>query len=267
VSTVTQPRRTPLAVRRVLLLVAAAIALFLVATGAYNLLDFASRHTTTERENYDRVRALVIEDASDVRLTSAPAGAPVQVLAHITEGLRKPERSAERDGDGTLRLSSSCPSFFGGQCDVDYEIRVPSGTLVQARTAGGDIVADDLASRDPIELRSSAGDVTAIDISAPLVRLSSSAGDVEARGLDANEVHADSSAGDVAVALRTPAERLLADSSAGDVDVLVPDAVYRVEATSSGGDVDADELRTDPSSPRTITANSSAGDVHVAADR
>jgi hypothetical protein len=266
----TQPppaRRTPLAVRRVLLVVAGLLALFLVAVGTIGILDVAARHTTTERVNYESVRALVIEDASDVRLTRAPAEAPLQVLARVTEGLRKPEQSAERDADGTLRLSSSCPSFFGGSCDVDYEIRVPSGTLVRAHVAGGDIVAEDLDSRDPIDLESSAGDVTATDVSAPIVRLSSSAGDVEASGLAAARVEAGSSAGDVSVSLATPAERLLADSSAGDVDVLVPDAVYRVEATSSAGDVEAGEIRTDPAAPRTIAAHSSAGDVSITARR
>ena len=260
-------RRTPLPIRRALLLVAALLALALVAMGTINVLDLLARNTTTERASYDGVRALVIEDASDVRLTRAPAGASLQVLARLTEGLRTPERSAQREADGTLRLSSSCPSFFGGSCGVDYEIRVPSGTLVRARAAGGDIVASDLVSRRPIDLESSAGDVTATDLSAPAVRLSSSAGDVSARGLSAGRVEVASSAGDVSVALATPAERLLADASAGDVDVLVPEAVYRLEATSSAGDVDSAEISTDPTSPRTITAHSGAGDVSVAARR
>lgn len=268
--TLTQPapqRRTPLPVRRALLAVAGVLAFVTVAFTAVSLLDLASRHTTTERASYDGVRALVIEDASDVRLSSAPRGAPLQVIARVTEGLRKPGRSAERDSGGTLRLSSSCPAFFGGQCDVDYELRVPSGTVVSAKSGGGDIVAEDLVSTRPVELESSAGDVTATDVSAPLISLSSSAGDVYARGLSAGRVEAESSAGDVAVALATPADRLLAHSSAGDVDVVVPDAVYRVDATSSAGDVDAGEIRTDPAAPRTIAASSSAGDVHVVARR
>jgi Putative adhesin len=269
-STVAQPapqRRTPLPVRRALLVVAGLFALAAVAGATIGILDHASRHTTTERASYDGVRALVIDDASDVRLSSAARGAPLQVIAHVNEGLRKPERSAQREGDGTLRLSSSCPAFFGGHCDVDYEIRVPSGTLVRAKASSGDIVAENLSSTMPIELESSAGDVTATDVSAPMVRLSSSAGDVSARGLSAERVLADSSAGDVAVALAAPADRVLAHSSAGDVDVVVPDAIYRVDATSSAGDVEAAEVRTDPAAARTITANSSAGDVHVVARR
>ena len=243
-STLTQPaptRRTPLPVRRALLVVAGALAFALVAMGAYNLLDLAARHTTTERARYGDVRALVVDDARGIRLTAAPAGAPLQVVARVTEGLTSPKRSAVRESDGTLRLSSSCAFIFEDRCEVSYEIRVPSGTLVRAHSSAGDVVAEDLIASRPVELHSSAGDVVAVDVSA--------------------------SAGDVVVSLRSPARRLLADSGAGDVDVLVPDRAYRLDATSSAGDVDTAELRNDPGSDRSITVHSSAGDVHVAAQR
>jgi hypothetical protein len=268
--TFSQPDRTyrigP-AVRRALLVIAGVLGLAMVASTSFMLLDLAARHTSTQRATFDGVRALVVEDASDVRITSAPAGAPVTVLARVTEGLRGPRRSAARLGDGTLRLSASCPGFFGGQCGVDYEIRVPSGTLVRAESNGGDVVAEDLEATQPVALHSSAGDVTALNVTAPSITLSSSAGDVGGGGLSARRIKAESSAGDVTLALRTPATSVLADSSAGDVDVLLPDAVYRVDATSSAGDVDSSSVRTDPDSPRAVTAHSSAGDVHVAARR
>ena len=255
--------RTPPAIRRVLLAAAGLLALALVALGAYNLLDLASRHTTTQQASYMGVRSLVIEGAGDVRLTSGPAGAPVQVISHVTEGLRGPHRSAQRSAEGTLTLSSSCPGFLGGQCGVSYEVRVPSGTSVRADTDAGDLVAEALVSAQPVVLSSSAGDVTVSDVSAPSIELSSSAGDVEASGLRARQVELGSSAGDVIAALATPAERLVAESSAGDVELLVPNALYRLDASSSGGDVSAGRLRTDPAAARAITAHSSAGDVRV----
>jgi hypothetical protein len=261
------PRRTPRPLRRALLAGASLLALFLVAMGAYNLLDLAARQTTTERVSYSNVRSLVIEDASDVRLTGAPAGAPLEVVTRVTEGLRSPGRSAERTAGGGLVLSSSCPALFGGSCSVDYEIRVPAGTVVRADAGAGDVVAQDLSSTEPLELSTSAGDVTAIDVSAPSIVLSTSAGDVQARGLSGEQIELDTSAGDVVAALRTPAQRLLADSSAGDVELLLPDAVYRVDASSSAGDVDASSVRTDPEAARTVSAHSSAGDVRIAARR
>ena len=181
-------------------------------------------------------------------------------------GSISPGSSAERDGDGTLRLSASC-GFFAGECGVGYEIRVPAGTVVHVEADAGDVVAEQLESSEPIELRSSAGDVSAVDVDAPSIKLSSSAGDVEARDLSADRIELESSAGDVVASLRTPAEQLLADSSAGDVELIVPDSVYRLDATSSAGDVETSGVSTDPGSSRAITAHSSAGDVRVAPRR
>jgi Putative adhesin len=265
-ATVPQPapaHRTPLPIRRALFVVAALLALFLMLVGAYNIVDVASRHTTTERASFDGVRSLVIEDASDVRLTGAPARAPLEVVTRATEGLRTPERSVERGPGGELSLGSSCPGFFGGQCSVDYTISVPAGTVVRAEADAGDIVAERLTTTEPLMLDSSAGDVEAIDVTAPSIELSSSAGDVEGRGLSAERIDLHSSAGDVEASLDTPAQRLIAESSAGDVELLVPDVVYDLSASSSAGDVDA-RVASDPDSRRVLTAHSSAGDVSVA---
>ena len=266
-STLTQPapeHRTPHPIRRALVAGAALLALFLVLVGAYNVLDLALRATTTERDSYDGVRTLVVEDASDVRLAGAPADAPLAVETRATEGLRTPDRSVERAG-GELRLSSSGCGFLGGQCEVDYTIRVPSGTVVRVEADAGDVTAERLTTTEPLVLDSSAGDVTAVDVRAPSIELSSSAGDVEGRALGARRINLHSSAGDVIASLATPADVVRANSSAGDVELLVPNEVYRVDATSSAGDVDASHLRTDPSARRAITAHSSAGDVRLAA--
>ena len=209
--TVTEPtpthRRAPAPVRRALLAVAALSSLAMVALGTYELLDLAARHTTDERRTFPGVRALVVDGASDVRLTSARAGAPLTVVARITEGLSSPERNVQREPDGTLRLSSDCPGLFGGHCAVRYDIRVPSGTVVRAEASAGDMLATDLRTTEPLELSSSAGDVTAIGVSTPSLTLSSSAGDVRASGVQADRISVRSSAGDVSASLLSPAVR------------------------------------------------------------
>jgi len=267
-SAITPPapaHRTPLAIRRALFVAAALLGLFLVLVGAFNIVDVASRKTTTASASYDGVRTLVIDGASDVRLTGAGEGAALEVVTRSTEGLRGPDSSVERGAGGELRLSSSCPNLFTSQCGVDYTISVPSGTVVRAEADAGDVTAERLRTTEPLVLDTSAGDVEASDVTAPSITLSSSAGDIEARGLSADSVRLESSAGDVVASLATPAEELFADSSAGDVELLVPNEIYRIDATSSAGDVDAGALRTDPSAQRSITAHSSAGDVLVAA--
>ena len=108
----------------------------------------------------------MIDDAGDVRLTSAPAGEEMRVRAKVTEGLQTPERGAQLRG-GTLELtSSSCGFFVGGNCHVEYEVAVPAGTAVRVDATAGDIHAEDLRSTVPVELESSAGDVDARSTSA-----------------------------------------------------------------------------------------------------
>jgi hypothetical protein len=259
------PYRTPVAVRRALFVLAALLCLFLVAGGTRSLLDLAATHTSEHSRTYTGVRSLDIDGASDVRLTSAPAGRPLEVRTRVTESLVSPERDARRRSDGTLELSSSCSWVFGDNCEVDYEIAVPAGTSVRVDAIGGDVTAEDLTSSVPIELESSAGDITVTDVTAPELRLSSSAGDVDATGVRAGSVTADSSAGDVSLSLRSAPERVDVDSSAGDVDLVLPDETYRVDASSSAGDVDDRQVRNDPASPRLIRARSSAGDVRIEA--
>ena len=259
------PYRTPAAIRRALFALAGLLGVSLVAMGTISLLDHAARSTTTERSSYTGVRALAIDGASDVRLTSAPAGSPLQVRARVTAGLRTPGTDIRRRGDGTLELSASCPVLFGGSCDVDYEIAVPEGTEVRVDTGAGDVRAEGLSSTVPIELESSAGDITVADLTAPELRLSTSAGDVDGSDVRAPTVRAVSSAGDVSLSLRTAPERVDADSSAGDVELVLPDETYRIDASSSAGDVDDQQVRNDPSSPRIVRVRTSAGDIRIEA--
>jgi Putative adhesin len=262
-----RPYRTPAAVRRALFALAALTGAFIVAGGVVSLLDLAARKTTEEVRTYAGIRSLDIADASDVRLTTAPAGSQLRVRARVTEGLRSPERDVRRVGGGTLELSSSCPILFSGSCGVDYEIAVPAGTAVRVDAKGGDVDAEDLVSTHPVRLQTSGGDISATDVTAPELRLSSSAGDVEATGVRAAIVDADSSGGDVSLSLRTAPDRLDANSSAGDVELVLPDETYRVDASTSAGDVDDSQVRNDPDSPRIVHARSSAGDIRIESRR
>jgi hypothetical protein len=261
------PYRTPAAVRLALYVLFGLAGVFFVVIGTTSLLDLAARKTTVEVTRYTGVDTLVVDEASDVTLTSTPAAGELQVRARVTEGLRTPDRDVEQRG-GTLRLSSSCGFLFGdSNCNVDYEIAVPAGTAVRVDATSGDVRAEDLTSTVPLELESSAGDVSLTDVTAPELVLSSSAGDVDATGVRAERVSAESSAGDVTLSLRSAPMRVDADSSAGDVEVVVPDEVYRVDASSSAGDVDSRRVRNDPASNRVIRARSSAGDVTIEARR
>jgi hypothetical protein len=242
-------QRTPRALRVALTVIGAAIVVSLVALGTVTLLDLASRHTFDTHAGYTGVRALYIDDGGgDIALTGAPAGAPVSVTEHVTEGLATPRRRAVRDGAGGLHLTASCPEPLGLECQVTYDVAVPPDVTVSANSGAGDLIAGDIATNSSLKLSSGAGDVHAQRISAPVVRLESGAGDVQAQ-------------------LSTPARLLTASSGAGDVTLTVPDVTYAVHASSGAGSVSDSSLRTDPSAPRTILASSGAGDVKIGVGR
>ena len=241
--------RTPPAIRAVLTLVGVIIAGGLVLMGAYTLLDLVSRHTFSTRSTYSGVRSLVVDDESGgVSLTSAPAGAQVVVVEHLTKGLTSPHREVVRGSHGALHLKASCSGFPGPECDVRYVVAVPSGVSVLVNSGAGDISASGLITSASVQLSSGAGEVSVTRISAPQVQLSSGAGDVTAQ-------------------FTRPAQRLVASSGAGDVHLTVPNFTYAVHASTGAGVVSDATVRTDPGSPRTISATSGAGDVTISANR
>lgn len=257
-------RRTPKGLRVALLAVIALFALVVVVQGTVALLDLAARHTTTGTQRFDGVRSIVIGDASDVRLTTAPAGAPLELRTKVTEGLRTPSHDARVTGDGTLILTSSCGWAFGNSCAVDYEVRVPAGARVDVQGGAGDVRADDLRSSRPVRIEASSGDIRVAGVRAPALRLQASSGDIHASEVRAGDVVAGASSGDVHVSLGEPADRLKAIASSGDVHLEVPDALYRLDTAAGSGDVHDEAVRTSPGARRSITASTDSGDVHVA---
>lgn len=258
-----EPRhRTPRRLRVALLAVVALIALCTVAQGTVTLLDLAVRHTTTETQRFSGVDSLLIEDASDVRLTSAPAGAPLELRTKVTEGLRTPSHDA-REAGGTLRLSSSCGWVIGNSCAVHYELRVPAGARLDVRGGAGDVHAEGLRSAHPVTIRVASGDVHVEGVRAPALRVHASSGDIDASGVRADAVTAGAASGDVHVALAGPARSVDVVASSGDIHVEVPDVRYRVDTDSGSGDVDDRAIRTSPDAARTLSATTGSGDIHL----
>jgi hypothetical protein len=168
----------------------------------------------------------------------------VTTWAVVRFGWREPTVTSTRDGDGVV-VDVDCPAFGLG-ASVELEVAVPPGGRVEARSSAGSVKAERVDS--DLVLHSSAGSVSASDVTSATVAADSSAGSVSvtfAAGADPTTVQAASSAGSVTV--RVPD---------------VPGVAYRVQAESSAGSVDVD-VRTDPASDRSIIATSSAGSVRV----
>lgn len=167
----------------------------------------------------------------------------------------------ETTRNATLTLDAHCSRATLGPCDVSYTITVPKGVAVRGRSGGGSVTVRDI--QGAVDIHSSAGGARAERVAGALV-IGSSAGGIEAIDLRSSTVDADTSAGSVRLSFVVPPDTVRAKSDAGSVNVTVPDdaTTYRVEAGTSAGSTRV-RVRTDPTSPRSITARSSAGSVTV----
>lgn len=233
------------ALRRGLTVAGGVIVVGIVAAGAFQLIALAVRHKFDVRTSYAGIHSLDVEAGSgDVHLSAAPAGSPLVVVAHATEGFAKPHLHAVQAVPGVLRISYVCKVDV--DCGASYSVSVPAGVAVTAHAGDGNLDADQLSTTEPLKLTSGDGDVHAAGIGAPTVTLQSGDGDVNA------------------TLIRAPAQ-LTAHSGDGDVRLTVPDTTYAVRASSGDGTVSDQTVKIDPSSPRKIVATSDDGDVRITA--
>ena len=114
----------------------AIVCLFLVASGAWTMVNALARTTTEQRATYPGVRTLEVQEAGHVRVTGAPAGSPVRVVARIT---RDPDGAGagHRPRRGQARRSTRrCPVVLAQECEIDYDIAVPPERPRRHRLAG-----------------------------------------------------------------------------------------------------------------------------------
>lgn len=144
---------------------------------------------------------------------------------------------------GAVRLVGDCP-LVGviTACRADFAVVAPATAKVDARSTAGGIMVTGISG--PVTATSTAGGVAVLRSRAPQVRASSTAGNVRVEAMIAPN-------------------RVEATTSAGDVDVVVPRGSYRVDASAGAGSVNITGITRDDSSPRTITASATAGNVTV----
>jgi hypothetical protein len=142
------------------------------------------------------------------------------------------------DGD-TLTLPADCQ----GCGDIDYEIRVPTGVNVTARTGSGDIELD--GAMGTVTLQTGSGDVDA---------------NVATRTLTSR-----TGSGDMDLRLGTAPTQLTANSGSGDVDIRVPDGQgYVLDTRTGSGDRDIDIPQTNGADHR-IQVETGSGDISIGA--
>jgi hypothetical protein len=263
------PRRTDPALRRLLAALVAIFAVGCVLSGALVLLDLVSRDTETARTTYRGVKSVQLETGpGDVSIVQGARGTPVRVTARITRSFTSPERTDRAEG-GVLTLASTCHSWLGASCGVDYDVTVPPGTRVAADVGSGDVSIAGLRTRSPIVVSGGSGDLDLRDVSAPAVDLRVGSGDITGDVRLSPLVTVKSGSGDLALTLRGTPERVRASTGSGNVELTVPAAPsYRIDTDTGSGDVTADEaLAHNDRSPRLLSVSTGSGDIDLRAAR
>jgi DUF4097 and DUF4098 domain-containing protein YvlB len=187
--------------------------------------------------------------------------ATITVERDETYTFRRPRRSASVE-DGTLELDDGCPRFTFfvlGRCEVDFRITIPSGLEIDLETSNGDIVVQGVSG--PINADTSNGSIELDGVSGE-VSADTSNGSIIGRGLLSTVVDVDTSNGRIVLVFDAAPERVVAETSNGSIEIQVPEGPYRVDANTDNGDLDLN-LAVDPDAERSITAESSNGDIDI----
>ncbi len=157
--------------------------------------------------------------------------------------------------------AASCPTLWSAFCSVDYVVAVPSSVSVVVRTDNGSIRAQGLHAGADLET-DNAG-ITVDDLSGP-VRLSTDNGDVTGSSLGSRQVSVDTDNGSITLTLGVVPNSVRTQSDNGSITLVVPDTTdaYRLDVGTSQGSVTT-PVRTDPTSPRVLSAHTDNGDVTI----
>ncbi len=262
------------------LVVGAVLGAVLVAMSAASFAGMVSRHADSVAVVAPAAARLVVHSTSgNVTVTGADRD-DIAGTARRTWSFTRPTITTERVGDA-VELRVDCGWAFTGYCDAAFDLQVPVGTAVDLHTSSGDVAASGL--HGDATLTTDSGRVSATDVvgrvaagtSSGDIALSAVTGDLDLRvdsgnvdAVDSAAAHvtARTSSGDVRLDLRDDAETIDAGTASGQVAIRLPDTAgvaYRIDLRTGSG-VTSSEVRSDPASPRTVTATTSSGDVSVA---
>ncbi|MGF1646783.1 MAG: DUF4097 family beta strand repeat-containing protein [Kineosporiaceae bacterium] len=220
-------------------------ALVLAAVVVAVVLALAATATQEERgrvEAGDVRRVEITAEVGSITLDARddPAGVTGDWWVRTAFGRGEVESAV---ADGVLTLRHECPEPSYGRCQLDLDLDLPAGTVVEVRMGAGEVTARGLEG--PADVRTDAGSVRLAE-------------------LRTDRVRAEVGIGDIHLGFVEPPRDVVARADVGDVEVRVPDdgTVYAVTTSSDIGD-DSAQVPTDPSVARTIVATVEVGDARV----
>lgn len=230
--------------------------------GAFNVVDLLAHEvrTVTETVDAEGVSVIDIDNTNGRVIVTGTETDTITIVARVSDGLRATGNST-RLVDDRLEIRASCPLIGSLWCSVDYRIEVPAGIDLDINADDGRVEVVDMRGALTID-----GDNGSIDVrgaEGPL-RATTDNGSVHATGIRSETVSADSDNGSVEIVMAASPQHLEATTNNGSVEVVIPDTpdTYAVSVDTDNGNA-SNDIRTDPTSSRTITASSDNGNVTV----
>jgi hypothetical protein len=220
----------------------AACATFPLLAGCGSLKQFGAGSHTAPAKTFTvtaHVTTLVINGgAGTIDVTGSNRG--TILVSQQSSYSKTPPTATHKVSGTTLTLSYTCTAQL--VCGVAYVIQVPRGVAVRASTRAGSVTLTSLAG--PVSAQTSAGLVTAIDLSSPSAELKSNAGGIDATFSAApGSVHA--------------------STNIGPISISVPgSASYKIDTHTYVGSSTV-TVRKNAASPHTISASSDLGSITI----
>ena len=245
------------------IVLASVVGLLVIVIGSFSVANVLARDQETVTTVFDEPEVQLIDvelHNGSVTLVGSPE-ATITVTAELTHGLHRSEQHVAVDRNRLVIRDTCHGPPFAAVCRAEYTLRVPARLAAVVRSHNGPVLVSRIDGG--VDVSSTNGSI-AVDRPVGDLRLRSSNGRVEATAVRSEDVEASSRNGEVSLTFAAPPHDVEAESANGAVDIVLPDTddAYRIEAASSHGPVDT-PVRTDPSSSRTVVAESSNGSVTV----
>jgi Putative adhesin len=204
---------------------------------------------------------IVRVDVTNARFDITPATdgkVSVRVTGSYTGA--KPRITVET-ADGESTVTGGCVRQWFTLCGLRIAMAVPPTTELVLTSSNGAVAVRGLSGA--VDLRTDNGGIRLRDLSGD-IRATTTNGSIATSGTTGQQVSVRTTNGNVDLRFATPPQQVEADSTNGGILVRVPDdgADYFLDAQTTNGTV-SDQLPSDRTSERTITATTTNGNVTV----
>jgi hypothetical protein len=209
-------------------------------------------------------RVVVGTDTGDIRVRAAVGTEAPRLTSTLRWTTDRPRVQRDVTGD-TEQLDARCrPQWLTNDCSVDLELVLPASTTLKIDTNTGDVSITGIAA--DLEAATTTGDVRLSAVSGATIATRTDTGDITVLATAADgTVKADTDTGDVRITMTGAPRSVHAKTDTGDVTITVPPGTgYAVSGSTDVGERTV-SIATDPASDRSISAQTSVGDVRLLA--